>query len=361
METHLFDYDLPESLIAQVPAPKRDASKLMVVDRKTQKVQHLHFRDICDVLPQDAVLFRNNATVLKARLRGTRDTGGAVECLLLNPGKTASEFWCLLKPGKRLPPGSSFSLSNGTRAHVIDKNTTGEYLIGIDSEKSLTDVAKEIGEMPLPPYIERSRETDPELRELDNERYQTVYAHPAKTVAAAAPTAGLHFTPEVLEKLKTQGIEQHDVTLHVGLSTFQPIKSDTIEEHTIHRELYEIPPTTQIALKKEDPGTRLAVGTTTLRSIEDFFKKTKDATNEPSHQKTFISEANIFIYPPAQFAGVDALITNFHLPRSTLVCLVSGFLSPHDQEGIAWLKELYALAIDKQYRFYSYGDAMLIL
>jgi len=361
METSLFDYDLPESLIAPVPALQRDASKLMVVNRQTQSVTHCQFRDILDHLPADTALFRNNATVLKARLRGTRASGGSVECLLLSPGKDGHEFWCLLKPGKRLSPGTSFQLTNGVPAHVLGKVASGQFLVRFDSSTPVVQMADTIGEVPLPPYIERQRKAHPELRKMDDERYQTIYADPSKKVAAAAPTAGLHFTPEILDQLQQRNIPQHEITLHIGLDTFQPIQTETIEAHTIHRELYELPAATQIALKQPQPGTRMAVGTTSMRAIEDYLRKSPNALSHPQSAAPYIAEADIFIYPPAPFAGVDALITNFHLPRSTLLCLVSSFLTPNDTSGITWLKELYALAIEKRYRFYSYGDAMLVL
>ena len=357
METSLFDYELPESLIAQVPAPRRDDSRLMVVERATQAVTHCHFKDLPNWLPAETALFFNDAAVFKARLRGTRLTGGAVECLLLTPGPRPNQFWCLLKPGKRLPPGTGFTLNDGTSAEVIQKRTDGQYLVQFATERAITAMADQIGEIPLPPYIERQRQVQPKLRDLDNQRYQTVYADPKRLVAAAAPTAGLHFTPEILQQIESQKIPRHTITLHIGLGTFQPIQSATLEEHTIHREFYEIPETTQHALKNAEPGKRVAVGTTTLRAIEDFFKKTGSTLTAGD----FVAEADIFLYPPAQFAGTDGLITNFHLPRSTLVCLVASFLTPGSQTGISWLKELYSIAIEQQYRFYSYGDAMLIL
>lgn len=360
MDTQCFDYELPAALIAQVPAPHRDASKLMVIDRHTQAVTHCQFKDIVDFLPPDTALFRNNAAVLKARLRGTRASGGAVECLLLSPGKDGHEFWCLLKPGKRLPPGAAFTLNNGVTATVLDKNDAGQFLVRFNSPVAVTHLADAIGEIPLPPYIERQRDAQPELRAMDQERYQTVYADPTKKVAAAAPTAGLHFTPEIFQQLDQRAIPQYEITLHIGLGTFQPIQTETIEEHRIHRELYELPSATQIALKQTNPGTRLAVGTTSLRAIEDYLRKSPDHA-APDNPAPYVGEADIFIYPPAQFRGVDALLTNFHLPRSTLVCLVAAFLTPNDKSGIDWLKKLYSIAIDRQYRFYSYGDAMLIL
>jgi S-adenosylmethionine:tRNA ribosyltransferase-isomerase len=226
--------------------------------------------------------------------------------------------------------------------------------------EAITSIANRLGEVPLPPYI--SRDDDPPepdtLRARDLERYQTVYADRNRQVAVAAPTAGLHFTPELLGTLKTMGVDSADITLHVGLGTFKPITSDTIEAHAIHRELYEIPAATQSALFPPLAGRRIAVGTTTVRTIEDFLSThtTPQVAGSPH-----IAEASTFIYPPRTFRGVDALITNFHQPRSTLLCLVAAFLSPGSTDGISWLHEIYADAIAREYRFFSYGDAMLIL
>lgn len=240
-------------------------------------------------------------------------------------------------------------------------------------ESDILAVANRIGEMPLPPYI--AGHDNDAARAIDRERYQTVYADRAHQVAAAAPTAGLHFTPELLTRLAAQGITTADLTLHVGLGTFRPIATARVEEHPIHREVYEIPATTQQALLATK-GRRIAVGTTSVRTIEDFLVRQPDAArwsgltsrrservgvNALHPDQPYLAEADIFIYPPRDFRGVDALITNFHQPRSTLLCLVSAFLVPGSADGIAWLKEIYAEAVAREYRFFSYGDAMLIL
>jgi len=214
--------------------------------------------------------------------------------------------------------------------------------------------------MPLPPYIERT-DDDPR-RDNDNERYQTVYADYDKRVAVAAPTAGLHFTPDLIAQLEAHGAQFHDLTLQVGIGTFHPIQVDNILDHNIHREWYEIPASAYESLQQTGPGPRVAVGTTSVRSIEDAMQRTQSAPDTcitPSGSVQ--AEADIFIYPPARLQAVDALITNFHLPKSTLLCLVSAFLSPGDDQGIDWLLELYAEAIQRNYNFYSYGDAMLIV
>lgn len=354
MDTALFDYILPPERIAQTPAQRRDASRLMVVERATGKVQHLHFADLPGVLPPRARLFRNNASVLKARLRGKKDTGGAVECFLLRPAAAASEWVCLLKPGRRLPPGAVFG-GEGYRAEVVSKDAEGNAVVRFKTEagEGVLALSERIGSVPLPPYIARA--AGDARAAQDAERYQTVYADPAQKVAVAAPTAGLHFSPEVLAALGARGVPFYDLTLHVGLGTFKPVQVEQIETHPIHHEWYHVPQATMAALHDRAAGPRVAVGTTTLRAVEDAFAKGAAAGAE------FAADADIYIYPPRAFAGVDALVTNFHLPRSTLLCLVSAFLTPGKTDGIAWLMALYAEAIAREYRFYSYGDAMLIL
>ncbi len=362
MDSALFDYHLPAECIAQEPAARRDASKLMVVDRKTRTVTHSHFAEIGNFLPANARYFRNNAAVLKARLFGQRPTGGKVECLLLQPAEDAVTWWCLLKPGKKTLHAGSFGIDGEYSATVLEAGSNGNYRVRFKPvrDESVTDLSERLGIMPLPPYIER--EVDDPRRADDNHRYQTVYADYQKRVAVAAPTAGLHFTPDLIAALEAKGATFHDLTLQVGIGTFHPIQVDNIEEHNIHHEWYEIPATAFAELRKSEPGPRVAVGTTSVRSIEDAIRRTQSAPETcitPSGSVQ--AEADIFIYPPARCAAVDALITNFHLPKSTLLCLVSAFLTPGSTDGIEWLMELYAEAIARNYRFYSYGDAMLIL
>lgn len=356
LATDLFDYDLPAQLIAQTPAARRDASRLLVVDRLAHRISHHHFADLPQFLAKGDTLFRNNAAVLPARLRAVRPTGGQVECFLLRPADGGQVWRCLVKPGRRLQVGATFAHPDGAfRGEVVEREADGSALIRFNTpdDEPITHVANRLGEVPLPPYIER---TDNSHRADDLERYQTVYADRARQVAVAAPTAGLHFTPELLTTLSAQGVGTAEITLHVGLGTFRPITAETIEAHDIHRELYELPVTTQQALFPPFTGRRIAVGTTSVRSIEDYL-----ATHSIPGKTTHVAEAGIYIYPPRSFRGVDALITNFHQPRSTLLCLVSAFLSPGSTDGIAWLKEIYAEAIAQEYRFFSYGDAMLIL
>lgn len=354
LRTDLFDYDLPERLIAQVPAQRRDESRLLVVHRAPPWIEHRHFRDIGEYLRAGDILFRNNAAVIPARLHARRPTGGEVECLLLRPATAAVEWWCLLRPGKKLPLGATFELPGEFSAAVIEKTGDGTARVRFEAAGGdILAVANRIGDMPLPPYIERHQSTAE--RTLDRERYQTVYADRARQVAAAAPTAGLHFTPELLAKLEAGGVRFADLTLHVGLGTFRPISAENIESHDIHHETYEVPSSTGRVLFAPT-GRRIAVGTTAVRSIEDFLSRHPNARDQD-----FLGEAGIYIYPPRKFAGVDALITNFHQPRSTLLCLVAAFLTPGSADGIGWLKEIYAEAAAREYRFFSYGDAMLIL
>ncbi len=357
LATELFDYPLPPHLIAQTPAVRRDTSRLLVVDRFKHSVSHHTFADLPHFLRSGDTLFRNNAAVLPARLHAARPSGGAVECFLLRPEPAHGEesWWCLLRPGKKLPVGATFARADAFTATVLAKEADGAALVRFATLRgdSIKSIANRLGEIPLPPYIERPA-PDAE-RANDLERYQTVYANHERQVAVAAPTAGLHFTPELLECLEVNGVRSAEVTLHVGLGTFRPIVTDHVEDHAIHRELYELPVATQQALFTPQ-GRRVAIGTTTMRSVEDFLSRHHAPGTEPH-----LAEAGIFIYPPRTFRGVDALITNFHQPRSTLLCLVSAFLCPGSIEGIAWLKEIYSEAVAHEYRFLSYGDAMLIL
>ena len=361
MDASLFDYPLPGERIAQEPAATRDASRLMVVDRARGTVTHSAFADIAEHLPPNPRFFRNNAAVLKARLFGQRPSGGKVECLLLQPAEDALTWWCLLKPGKKAAQ-SGFGQAGEYQAEVLEAGENGNYRVRFHLQRaeSLTDLAERLGRLPLPPYITRS-DDDPR-RALDNERYQTVYADTDRRVAVAAPTAGLHFTPELIVALEARGASFHDLTLQVGIGTFHPIQVEQIEDHNIHREWYELPASTFRSLQESTGGARIAVGTTAVRSIEDAMRRTRTAPESClSPAGSVQAEADIYIYPPATFAAIDGMITNFHLPKSTLLCLVAAFLTPGSTDGISWLKELYAEAIAHKYRFYSYGDAMLIL
>lgn len=355
MKTDLFDYPLPERLIAQRPADRRDASRLLVVHRAEHRIEHRHFHELGAYLRSGDALFRNNAAVIPARLAARRPTGGQVECLLLRPAANPGEWWCLLRPARKLPVGATFAIEDALTATVIEKGAEGLARVSFRTaaDEDLLAVANRVGAMPLPPYI--AGHDNPADRALDRERYQTVYADRAHQVAAAAPTAGLHFTPELLGQLAAHGVRFCDLTLHVGLGTFRPIATEHVEDHPIHREIYEIPLATQQALFAPG-GRRIAVGTTSVRSIEDFLSQ-QSQPRAADH----LAEASLFIRPPRNFRGVDALITNFHQPRSTLLCLVAAFLAPGSADGVAWLREIYAEAVALEYRFFSYGDAMLVL
>lgn len=360
VEAAQFDYHLPKESIAQIPAERRDQSRLLLVNRSTGQVADHLFRELPDLFPQPTTCFRNTVSVLKARIYAERSGGGTVECLLLNPAdqSPATRWWCLLRPGKRLPEGATFAKDDAFAATVVEKNAEGMALVEFSLRRhaSVAGLADEFGEMPLPPYIKRD-ENDPRKKD-DNERYQTIYADPEKPFAAAAPTAGLHFTPNVLERMRTSGVQFEDLSLHVGLGTFKPIQTELVESHVMHEEYYEIPERTRSALQEKNGRLKLAVGTTSLRAMEDFYRFSRK--NVIPTSGAFGRNADIFIYPPDVFT-TDALLTNFHLPRSTLLCLVSAFLTPGSTDGISWLKQLYNAALKRGYRFYSYGDAMLIL
>jgi S-adenosylmethionine:tRNA ribosyltransferase-isomerase len=362
LATDLFDYALPRECVALTPAEKRDRSRLLVVNRAARTLTHASFAELPTFLRAGDILFRNNAAVIPARLSAQRPSGGHVECLLLEPvdnrpERGGAEVWrCLVRPGRKLPVGSGFANADAAFiGEVIEKEPDGAALVRFATRdgETVVEMAKRTGEIPLPPYLGLRRTAQ---KALDRERYQTVYADPTRMVAAAAPTAGLHFTAELLSALAAAGVAIRDLTLNVGLGTFQPISTGNIEDHPIHRERYELPVDSQRALFPPALGRRIAVGTTAVRAIEDFL-----ANHAAPLDKTHSAEAGLYLFPPATFKGVDALITNFHQPRSTLLCLVAAFLRPGATEGIAWLKEIYAEAIGLRYRFFSYGDAMLIL
>ncbi|MEY2878894.1 MAG: hypothetical protein RLZZ15_1274 [Verrucomicrobiota bacterium] len=356
LATDLFDFPLPAHLVAQTPAARRDGSRLLVVDRARHVIAHHVFSELPQFLRAGDTLFRNTAAVLPARLRALRPSGGQVECFLLRVTDRADVWHCLVKPGKRLPAGATFAPAGGEfSGEIVTKAPDGSALVRFTTPggEPITAVAHRLGEVPLPPYITRADQT---RRAEDLARYQTVYADRARAVAVAAPTAGLHFTPELLALLAAQGVRSADLTLHVGLGTFKPITTDTIEAHAIHREIYEVPVATQRALFPPHAGRRVAVGTTAVRTIEHFL-----AGHAAPREGAHCGEADLFVFPPRAFRGVDALLTNFHQPRSTLLCLVAAFLAPESTDGIAWLREIYAEAIAREYRFFSYGDAMLIL
>ena len=341
-----FDYELPEKLIAQMPADKRQNSKMLVLDKKNKTIEHKHFFDIVDYIEPNSILVLNNTKVLPARLYGTKDTGAKIEVFLLE-SKENKNWSCLIKPSKRVKPDTIITISNELKVRPIKRlEDDGEWLVELIYDGELFDILHKVGNIPLPPYIERKLKSD-ELKQFDMERYQTVYAKDEGSVAA--PTAGLHFTEEILQKLKDKGVEIAYVTLNVGLGTFRPVKCENILEHKMHSETFEI---TQDAADKINQakanGKKLvAVGTTTVRTLETAFQKY--GCIQACHDNS-----ELFIYPPYEFKVVDNLITNFHLPKSTLLMLVSALASKE------FIFKAYNEAIKNEYRFFSYGDCMLI-
>jgi S-adenosylmethionine:tRNA ribosyltransferase-isomerase len=381
MRTADFDYHLPAELIAQHPAARREDSRLLVVDRAARTIEHRSFRDLPGYLRRGDCLFRNVARVLPARLFAQRPTGGQVECLLLRPASAGgSRWWCLLRPGRRLRVGAVFGRNGEFSARVTAKSESAEYLVDFTPFRpgeSVPALAERLGRIPLPPYIQREASGVPPARPGstaagsgpdsgedaldDTTRYQTVFADRRHTVAVAAPTAGLHFSSELLESLRAAGIEFADLVLHVGLGTFRPIETERVADHPIHRETIEIGPAVETAVAAKRTGRRIAVGTTSVRTLEFFSRQPPDVRAAAATPAGLMAEADLFIHPPFTFQVVEALITNFHLPRSTLLCLVAAFLAPGSTDGVSWLKEIYAEAVRERYRFLSYGDAMLIL
>ena len=352
MLTKELEYHLPKELIAQKPSDRRDQSRLIVFNRLTQSITHHRFHDLPKLLPPNLSILRNDVSVLKARLAGKRPGGGSVECLLLRPTSQPETTWrCLLKPGNKTAKAGRFEMENEYSAEIIESLPSGEYVVRfqLPQDNDPASLAQRIGSLPLPPYVRRPSE------QADEERYQTVYANQENRSAVAAPTAGLHFTPELLKKLQVEGHTIHDLTLSVGLGTFRPVETERIEDHPMHAEKYFLSPSTQSILCDSEK-TKLAIGTTCVRAIEHYLSNEGRETTQPVE-----AEAELFIRPPYDFLGVDHLLTNFHLPGSTLMCLVGAFLSPGENNGVAKLKEIYNEAVVKKYRFFSYGDAMLIL
>lgn len=360
LRTELFDYDLPTELIAQHPAPQRDESRLLVVHRQEDRIEHRRFSDLPDYLNANDLVVRNTARVLPARLFAVRPTGGAVECLLLRPAGDRPHAWlCLLRPGRRLKPGAEFGIEGEFTATVLEKHESGECVVEVVSKRdgeSVESLADRLGRVPLPPYI--GRKAGDGFSMADRQRYQTVFADRAKTVAVAAPTAGLHFTDELIGQLVRKGVSFADVVLHVGLGTFRPIETEFVEDHPMHTETIEVPAETAARITGTKDKRIVAVGTTSVRTLETFARE--DATGRDL-RTGLVCDTDLFLKPPDVVGSVDALITNFHLPRSSLLCLVAAFMSQGSISGIDRLHEVYAEAVREKYRFLSYGDAMLIL
>ncbi len=334
-----FDFYLPEELIAQTPLEKRDSSRLLVLDKATGALEHRHFYELPEFLNEGDCLVLNNSRVLPARLICARETGGAVELVLLRD-LGEGRWECLSRPGRKTKPGTKLVFGGGElTAEVESVAEGGNRIVRFDYEGIFLEVLERLGKMPLPPYIKE------ELN--DPERYQTVYSR--ELGSAAAPTAGLHFTQELLDKIAVKGVKVCYVTLHVGLGTFRPVKENEIEQHEMHSEFCIVPEDTAriISETKQCGGRVVAVGTTSCRTLESFAKD--DGTIEPSSGWT-----DIFIYPGYKFKCIDALVTNFHLPESTLIMLVSALA------GREHVLNAYKVAVEERYRFFSFGDAMFI-
>ncbi len=332
-------YELPERLIAQTPAEPRDSSRLLVYDRKTGQREHRIFRDIQEYLHAGDVLVINNTKVLPARMYAYTKNGGRVEVLLLKR-RGMNEWEVLVKPGKKAKVGTELVVSDELSLTVKDRTDTGERIVEFHFQGVFEDILSRVGSMPLPPYIHEKLK--------DQSRYQTVYC---KTDgSAAAPTAGLHFTPQLLDALRAKGVQVVEVLLHVGLGTFRPVKEEDLTHHVMHSEYYCVSQEAADAVNaaKREGRRVIAVGTTSVRTLETV-------ADEQGFLHACSGDTSIFIYPPYQFKCVDALITNFHLPESTLIMLVSAFMGREE------CLSLYKEAVEKEYRFFSFGDACLIL
>lgn len=339
MKVSDFKYNLPEELIAQTPIEKRDTSRLMVLNKSKKTMEHKIFKDILDYLEPGDVLVRNNTKVLPARLYGKKETGANVEFLLLN--NIEGDIWeCIVRPGNKLHVGTNVIFGEKLlKAKILEIMPGGTRKVEFEYQGIFNEILDQIGLMPLPPYIHE------ELKEKD--RYQTVYAK--YDGSAAAPTAGLHFTPELLEKIKEKGVEIANVTLHVGIGTFRPVKEETVENHQMHSEHFYIKQedADKINKAKKNGKKVIAVGTTSCRVLESI-------ANEKGEVQATEGDTQIFIYPGYKFKCLDALITNFHLPESTLLMLVSALA------GREYIMEAYEEAVKEKYRFFSFGDAMFI-
>ena len=339
MKTSDFYFDLPEELIAQTPLERRDASRLLCLDKTSGAMEHRVFSELPELLRPGDCLVMNDSRVLPARLLGARETGGAAELLLLRD-LGAGKWECLARPGKKLRPGSKVTFGDGElEAEILETAEGGNRIVQFKYEGIFLEVLERLGRMPLPPYIKTELE--------DGERYQTVYSK--ELGSAAAPTAGLHFTKELLGKIEAMGVRECFVTLHVGLGTFRPVKAEDIEEHEMHSEFCIMPEETAriITETKRNGGRVVCVGTTSCRTVESF-------ANEDDTMDAKSGWTNIFIYPGYRFKCLDALITNFHLPESTLIMLVSALA------GREHILTAYKEAVERRYRFFSFGDAMFI-
>ena len=339
MKVSDFNYELPEELIAQHPYDKRDEARLMVLNKSDKTIEHKVFKDVIDYLEKGDCLVINNTKVLPARLYGTKDTGARIEFLLLK--RLENDFWeVMVRPGNKLKPGTKVSFGDGIlKAEILEVLEGGNRKVKFEYKGIFNEILDQIGLMPLPPYIKETLK--------DNDKYQTVYAK--YEGSSAAPTAGLHFTEELLEKIKQKGVEVANVTLHVGIGTFRPVKVENVEEHSMHSEHYYIKSvdSEKINKAKRENHKIIAVGTTSCRVLESV-------ADENGFVRETEGDTNIFIYPGYKFKCIDSLITNFHLPESTLIMLVSSLA------GRDFIMKAYNEAVKQRYKFFSFGDAMLI-
>jgi S-adenosylmethionine:tRNA ribosyltransferase-isomerase len=343
LRTSDYDFELPPDRIAQAPAERRDASRLLVVDRATGELSHRVFSDLVDYIPAGAALVLNETRVFPARLLGRRASGAEAEVLLLTPGAGDEKVWtALVRPGAKLKPGRTVEVSDELSVEIVESTPGGERIVRLHTPLSLAEALDRYGEVPLPPYVQHR------ATEEDRERYQTVYARERGSVAA--PTAGLHFTPELLEALVAKGVRIVRLVLHVGVGTFRPVEVDDPAEHRMHSEWYHVPPEAAAALNETRAagGSIWAIGTTVTRTLETV-------TDESGVVHAGEGWTDIFIRPPYRYRAVDHLVTNFHLPKSTLLMLVAAFA------GYELTMRAYREAVEGGYRFFSYGDAILIL
>ena len=366
-----FDYNLPRELIAQEPMKPRDHSRLLILDKQSGELEHKKFYNIIDYLKKGDVLVMNNSRVFPARIIGKRkESGGKVEIFLLRPHrrdapvgrlKNRKEVWQCLIGARRVKEGLVVEFEQGLEGKVVKNNQDGTYEINFNKqEKAMMKVVEKIGQTPLPPYIKRITNEELKIKNNDKNSYQTVYADVDKIGSVAAPTAGFHFTPELLKKIKDKGVRIEYVTLHVGLGTFAPVKMDDITKHKMHAEFVEVDKNVlkRIIKAKKEKRRIIAVGTTSVRTLEAVASQFSIFNFQFSNNfqfKSYKGFVNIFIYPGYKFKIVDAMITNFHLPKSTLIMLVSAMAGKEN------IDRAYQEAIKRKYRFYSYGDAMFIL
>ena len=364
-----YHYDLPAGLIAQTPAERRDGSRLLVLDRATGRIEHRQFPDLADYLAPGDLLVVNDSRVIPARLRGTKSgSGGQIE-ILLTEENGPNDWWVMLRPGKRVRAGTTIRFSppaprtgpepSPLAATVLVKESTGLCRLRFETDGDVRDRLDAYGEVPLPPYIERTAAPSAE----DRARYQTVFAQPPGSVAA--PTAGLHFTESFLGQLRASGVRIASVTLHVGLGTFAPVKATRLQDHLMHHEWFSLPEATAEAVNEtRRQGRRIvAVGTTSVRVLESAARQqlgAADPADATPPLRAGSGRTNLFLHPPASFRVVDALLTNFHLPESTLLMLVCAFATPSRVDGRATVLEAYRTAVAQGYRFFSYGDAMFL-